>query len=95
MNGEGLSDTLATLHTCLCYLTLIELPYTIPVSIWPVRGVINKLPPSKGICTIKFGHMYFFRFLRQHMLLLGIFYSSDKPLLNTFLRPMFINKVSK
>ena len=76
MNGEGLSDTLATyliLHMCLCYLTVIELPYTIPVSIWPVWGVINKLPPSKGICTIKFGHMYLFRLLRQHML--GIFYS--------------------
>jgi hypothetical protein len=36
------------------------------VSIWPVWAIVNELPPSK-------------RFLRQHMLLLGIFYSRDKP----------------
>ena len=29
-----------------------------------------------------------FRFLRQHMLLLAIFYSKEKPVINMFLRPV-------
>ncbi len=28
------------------------------------------------------------RFLHQHMILLGIFYSQDKPVMNMFLRPV-------
>ena len=32
-------------------------------------------------------HYILYRFLRQHMLLLGVFYSSDKPTVNMYLRP--------
>ena len=37
------------------------------------------------------------RFLKQHMLLLGIFYPKEKPLMNVYLRPIIddINKVYK
>ena len=37
------------------------------------------------------------RFLKQHMLLLGIFYSKEKPPMNVYLRPIIddINKVYK
>jgi hypothetical protein len=45
------------------------------VSIWPVWAAVNELPPS-------------LRFLRQHMLLLAIFYSKEKPVINMFLRPV-------
>ena len=53
--------------------------YRSSVSIWPVWGVVNELPASIGMCIIQMCitgvllNEFLYRYLRQHMFLLGIF----------------------
>ena len=67
------------------------------VSLWPIWAVINELPQGDQKRTVySFWLLYMCcRFKRQHMLLLGTFYSSSKPLINMFLRPVMDDLVTR
>ncbi len=70
------------------------------VSIWPIWILINELPPSQRsardcvyiISCQNYLKYLNFRFLKN-MLLVGIWYSREKPTMTTFLKP-FIDSVN-